>query len=563
VNPEERLRSRRRKAGRPRRPSGAREVAALALDHLGALIGVDAGWVIRSATPGLERLAGQSAESLTGRSLSSLLDPDTADSTIEQLAQAIQADRRMAVRGRLAGDRSVVFIPAPTPEPSAEIYLLVTDTVGDTTRAAETAEVFRARLVEVEEQLADVALLSDVTEDISTSLDPGLVLPRIAEHALRLCRAQAVGVETLDRQRTLLQLVAFAEIGRGEVSAPAVPPDATLAGRALVAGTTLELIGDDAERHGARYAAGQTARYRAILAVPLLAGGAAQGAIVLCRTAGRPFSALEVLRARKLARRAALVVRNVRAHAELRHQLAEVQHGQAELIEAEKVAALGKLGAGAAHEINNPLAAIVGNAELLLRRESLTPGARERVDRILEAAYRAARVIRQLLMFVRPQAPDTTPTDLVRVLRQVVAERTGTRGMDAVRLLDEMEAVPAVAADGRQLAQVFGNILDNALDAVKTTTNGHDRTIRLTSHSLPGRVRIGIENSGLPIADESLPRIFDPFYTTKPVGQGAGLGLSVCRGIVSAHGGRIVAENLSDGVAILVDLPVVDAAPLT
>jgi signal transduction histidine kinase len=534
-------------------------VAPLALDHLGALIGVDAGWIVRSATPGVERLTGEPAESLTGRSLRTLLEPDTADSTIEQLARAIQAERRMAVPGRLVGDRPVVFIPAPTHEPSAEIYLLVTDSVGDTTRAAETADVFRARLVEVEEQLADVALLSDVAEDISGSLDPGQVLPRIAEHALRLCRAQAVGVETLDRERTLLQLVAFAEIGRGEVSPPAVPPEATLAGRALAAGTTVELSGEDAERHGARYAAGQ-ARYRTVLAVPLLAGSAALGAIVLCRTAARPFSAVEVLRARKLARRAAPVVRNVRAHAELRHQLAEFQHSQAELVQSEKVAALGKLGAGAAHEINNPLAAIVGNAELLLRRESLTPGARERVDRILEAAYRAARVIRQLLTFVRPPAPDTMPTDVVRLLRQVLAERTGTPAMEGVELVDELKAVPAVAADGRQIAQVFTHILDNAIDAVKTTADGHAREIRLSSMALPGRVRIRIENSGLPIAADSLPRIFDPFYTTKAVGQGAGLGLSVCRGIMSAHGGRIVAENLPRGVAILVDLPVFEDA---
>jgi signal transduction histidine kinase len=534
-------------------------VAPLALDHLGALIGVDAGWVVRSATPGLERLTGEPPDSLTGRSLRTLLEPDTADSTIEQLARAIQAERRMAVPGRLVGERPVVFIPAPTPEPSAEIYLLVTDSVGETTRAIETAEVFRARLVEVEEQLADVALLSDVSEDISASLDPALVLPRIAEHALRLCRAQAVAVETLDQRRGLLQLVAFAEIGRAEASALPVAPDATLAGRALAAGTALELTGDDAERHGARYAAGST-RYRTVLAVPLLASGAALGAVVLCRTAARPFSAVEVLRARQLARRAAPVVHNVRAHAELRHQLAEAQHSQAELVQAEKVAALGKLGAGAAHEINNPLAAIVGNAELLLRRESLTPGARERVDRILEAAYRAARVIRQLLMFVRPQAPDATPTDLVRVLRQVVAERAATAAAGDVQIKDELDAVPPVAADGRQLAQVFAHIVDNALDAVKATPSGHSRTIRLTSLPLPDRVRIRVENSGLPIGAESLPRIFDPFYTTKAVGQGAGLGLSVCRGIVSAHGGRIAAENLPGGVAILVDLPVMDSA---
>jgi signal transduction histidine kinase len=220
------------------------------------------------------------------------------------------------------------------------------------------------------------------------------------------------------------------------------------------------------------------------------------------------------------------------------------------------MAALSKLGAGAAHEINNPLAAIVGNAELLLRRESLTPSARERVERILQAAYRAARVIRQLLAFVRPLAPEMAPTDLVRLLRDVVAERTRELAMDDVQLLDELAPVPVVGADARQLAQVFAHIVDNAVDAVKTTADGGGRTIRLTSEPLPGHVRIRVENSGAPIPAESLPRIFDPFYTTKAVGQGAGLGLSVCRGVVTAHGGRITAENQPRGVAIVVDLPV-------
>ena len=555
MNTEERLRPGRRKSGRPRRPSGAREVAALALDHLGALIGVDAGWVVRSATPGLERLTGEPVDGVTGRSLRSLLDPHTADATIEALAAAIQADRRTTVVGRLAGNRPVVFIPAPTPEPSAEIYLLVTDAGGDAPAVSKTAEVFRARLVDVEEQLADVALLFDVTEDLTTSLDPALVLPRIAEHALRLCRAQAVAVEMLDSWRTRLQLAAFAELGRGAVSAPPVAPDTTLAGRALAAGTAIELAGDEAERETARYAADQETRYRSVLAVPLLASGTVAGAIVLCRTAAQPFSATEVRRARELARRTALVVRNVRAHAELQHELGEMQRGQAELVQTEKMAALSKLGAGAAHEINNPLAAIVGNAELLLRRESLTPSARDRVERILQAAYRAARVIRQLLAFVRPQPPETAPTDVVRLLRDVVAERARELAMDDVQLRDELAPVPAVPADARQLAQVFAHIVDNAIDAVKTTAAGGGRTIRLTSEPLPGHVRIRVENSGAPISAESLPRIFDPFYTTKAVGQGAGLGLSVCRGIVTAHGGRIAAENLPRGVVIVVDLP--------
>jgi signal transduction histidine kinase len=360
----------------------------------------------------------------------------------------------------------------------------------------------------------------------------------------------------------MLQLAAFAAPGRDTPNVPPASPDATLAGRALAAGTTIELGGDEAERQAARYATGEETRFRTVLAVPLLGGATVPGALVLCRTAARPFSPTEVHRARELARRAGLVLLNVRAHAELRRQLAEVQHGQAELVQTEKMAALGKLGAGAAHEINNPLAAIVGNAELLLRRESLAPGARERVDRILQAAYRAARVIRELLAFVRPQAPDTAPTDVVHLLREVVAERTPELHRDGIRVIDELGPLPAVPADRRQLAQVFAHVLDNAVDAVSALPAGDGRMIRLGSRALPGRVRLRLENSGLPIDAEALPRIFDPFYTTKAVGRGAGLGLSVCRGIVSAHGGRIVAENLPQAVAIVIDLPAGDEAAL-
>jgi signal transduction histidine kinase len=144
----------------------------------------------------------------------------------------------------------------------------------------------------------------------------------------------------------------------------------------------------------------------------------------------------------------------------------------------------------------------------------------------------------------------------------VVAERTPELHRDGIRVIDELGPLPAVPADRRQLAQVFAHVLDNAVDAVSALPAGDGRMIRLGSRALPGRVRLRLENSGLPIDAEALPRIFDPFYTTKAVGRGAGLGLSVCRGIVSAHGGRIVAENLPQAVAIVIDLPAGDEAAL-
>jgi signal transduction histidine kinase len=557
VKTEEGLRSRRNKARRPHRPSGAPAVAGQALDHLGAVIGLDAGWVIRSATPGLERLVGERVERLVGRSLRTLLAPGSAQATIDALAEGVQAESRAVVPGMLTGRRPVLLIPAPTAEPSAEIYVVVTDALGPGIHVgADTAEVFRARLVEVEEQLVEAALIGEIADDFSASLDAAVVLPRVADHTARLCRAHLVAVELLDSETGLLSVAAVSGVVRGTVAAPPVVPESTLAGRALAAGAAIELTGEEAERQAARYAPDGEARFRAALAVPLGTGASPLGVLVLCRTGARPFSPTDVHRARQVARAGARTLRNAHLYGELRRQLAELRLQQAEVVEAEKAAALGKLGAGAAHEINNPLAAIVGNAELLLRREPLTPSSQERVERILQAAYRAARVIRQLLTFVRAQPPEIAPTDVVRALREAVAERTADLEAESVRLVDELGVLPSIPADARQLAQVFGHILDNALDAVKATPGTADRTIRLASREHPGRVCLRIENSGLPIHESALPRIFDPFFTTKAVGRGSGLGLAVCHGIVAAHGGRIVAENLPGAVAFLVDLPV-------
>src|SRR5262249_36603025 len=110
--------------------------------------------------------------------------------------------------------------------------------------------------------------------------------------------------------------------------------------------------------------------------------------------------------------------------------------------------------------------------------------------------------------------------------------------------------------DAAQLGQVFANVRDNALDAVRELAEPERRVIRLSDRVEGDRVEIRIENTGPPIADAALPNIFDPFFTTKGVGRGVGLGLSVCEGIVSAHGGRIRAENRATGVALVIQLPV-------
>jgi signal transduction histidine kinase len=560
VRSEGDLQPRRPRAGRPHRPSGAPAVAALALDHVGALIGMDAGWVIRSATGGLKRLVGRSPEEVLGHSLRSLLEPDTAEATIAGLAGAVQSETRTVVPGTLVGSRPVLLAPLPRPAPSAELYVVVTDLHGSAVASAaasgpDRAEVFRARLAETEDRFVEAALLFEVTAELSGSLDPADVLPRIVDHGARLCGAHSVALEVLDPETGLLSVAAVSG-GAPCPASDAVPPATILAGRPMAPGTVVELGGDQAERQSARYAAGnEPERFRTSLAVPLVVDGTAVGALVFCRAGTGPFEPTAVHRAQELARWAALAIRNARRYTELRRELAELREGQTRLVQAEKGAALARLGGGAAHEINNPLAVVVGNAELLLRREPLTPDATERVERILLAAHRVARVVRQILLFVRAHPPDLAPTDVVALLRDQAAAAARDLELDGVRVIDELERVPVVQADARQLAQVFANILDNALDAARALPPEQERIIRLSSGFQHGRLRLRIENSGSPIADESLPRIFDLFFTTKAVGQGAGLGLSVCHGIITAHGGRIVAENLPHGVAIIVELP--------
>jgi signal transduction histidine kinase len=545
-------------AGRARRTAAPGGPAWETLDHLGGLVGLDAGWVVRSTTPGLARLVGADPETVIGEPLGALLAPGTIEPTIAALADAVRAGTHAAIPAMLSGGHPIVLIPIPTRAPSAEIHVVVTDIVPDAGASRgpqEVAEVFRSRLTEVEEQLAQRAILAEVDADLAASLDPAEVSRRIADHAARLCRVPRAYLELVAPQTGLLTLSAISGLPRPTALPPA-RPEVTLASRAAAAGAPLEARQMPHDPRYAPYCGGEHGGASVALAVPLMADRQALGALVLCRHDGRAFDEPEVQRAQQLASRAALAIRNAQRHADLAQEVTRLRDTQTEVVRTEKMSALGRLAAGAAHEINNPLAAVVGNAELLMRREALPHTAHARAEQILHAAYRVSRIVDQLLAFVRARPPVLAPTDLVRLLRESVDDRARDIELNGVLILDELDDLPPVAADARQLRQVFSNILDNALDAVRERPEGQPRTIRLGGEVVDERARLRIENSGPPIGEAVLPRIFDPFFTTKEVGRGSGLGLSVCEGVIAAHGGRIRAEDLDAGVAVMIELPI-------
>jgi PAS domain S-box-containing protein len=227
---------------------------------------------------------------------------------------------------------------------------------------------------------------------------------------------------------------------------------------------------------------------------------------------------------------------------------------QAKLAHAEKMAALGQLVSGVAHEVNNPLSGIVGFTDLLLENPEMPGFARENLQVILQEAERTRLIVQNMLRFAREMPPQREPVQINPVLRQTLKLRSyglGTRNIEIVERL--AEHLPVVVADPHQLEQVFLNILNNAFDAVEQT--GRRGRIEVETTASMGNVEIYFRDNGPGIPDPD--RIFEPFFTTKPVGKGTGLGLSICYGIIHGHDGEILCRNNEngEGCTFLIRLP--------
>lgn len=245
---------------------------------------------------------------------------------------------------------------------------------------------------------------------------------------------------------------------------------------------------------------------------------------------------------------------------------------QAQLLQAEKLSAIGQLVAGVAHELNNPLTSVIGYAQLL-QHEFSDPAESDRarplpeiaadLRRIAEESERAARIIRNLLAFARRHSAARELQDLGELVSRVLSLRTYDMRMNCVELTMEIESgLPHVLGDAGQLQQALLNLVLNAEQAMRSRP-----VRRLTVGARHVRtcdaVEVFVSDSGHGIAEEDLRRVFDPFFTTRPVGEGTGLGLSICYGIVRDHGGQIsVASRVDVGTTFSLLLPAHRAAPL-
>jgi len=236
---------------------------------------------------------------------------------------------------------------------------------------------------------------------------------------------------------------------------------------------------------------------------------------------------------------------------ESKENLANLQNAQKELVQKERLAGVGQLVAGVAHEMNNPLTAVIGYSDLLVE-QAANENARQKLQKLGTEARRIKKIIDNLLNFARPQTEGRRSLDIGELVQEslMLCEFQMRKAGVAVEL-DFAPGLPRIEVNGGQFKQVFVNLFTNCANALEAS---NEKRVRVEGRFENGKVMVRFKDSGPGFKD--LSRAFDPFYTTRPVGQGTGLGLSMCYGTVKEHNSTIYAENLEPhGAAVTIEMP--------
>lgn len=406
------------------------------------------------------------------------------------------------------------------------------------------------RLIEVERQAHQTAeLLRAAGLALTQTLDLDTILQTLLEYLNQLIPydSAVILLKTPD--------------GQLQTHAPrntATPP--TVLVKQLLAQQTTIFIADTHQHPGWK----TNTPVRSWLGVPLIASGTCLGAYSLAHTAPHAFTIEHQRIAETVATQAALAIQNALLYQDLQEHIQVMEKTQNQLVLNEKMAAVGRLAASLAHEINNPIQAVLGCLTLAMEKLEDEKDL-DAVDKYLSIVQsemnRVSLIVRNMRDFYRPAAEKMLPTDLDTTLESVL--KLVTKQLEHQRVQVEQknsDVLPTILANENQLKQVFLNLVLNALDAMpgggtlKIETGLAVMKPVGSMRSVPA-VRIVFANRGIPIPPERLPRIFEPFFTTKE--HGSGLGLSISYGIIQAHNGEItVTSNARNGTTFTILLPV-------
>lgn len=419
----------------------------------------------------------------------------------------------------------------------------------------ERSAVENAALYGAARERADrIAAVNRLTKIISASLDIGAVYETFAAELKRFIPYTRMGIVLSEESGVRLKLFQLVGTPLAEVPLGMIWPNGQGTGVGWVMSHRRPHFEPDLATTGRFVEDGILTKegIRSTVRLPLIAGGQVIGVLFLDDVASGRYTEHDLDLLVPLGEQLAIAIENARLHREMEQKVEErtrtLKQTQAQLIQSGKLAAVGTLAAGVAHELNQPLMIIRGYAQELLGDGRIADAeTRDDLRRIEAQTTRMAAIITHLRDFSRQSTGRREATDLNRIVADALAflhQQLKTRNIVVTQDLDP--ALPPVSIDSLQIEQVLLNLITNARDAIEATGTGAI-AIR-TQRASDGRIALSVTDTGPGIPAEIQPRIFDPFFTTKEVGKGTGLGLSICYGIVDAHGGELTMESpVADG----------------
>jgi signal transduction histidine kinase len=405
-------------------------------------------------------------------------------------------------------------------------------------------------------------LLNEAGRVLTSTLDEHEVLTRIMREAAQALNAEAGSVVLVDEERGDMYFAAAFTPQVQHLVGMRMPLGQGVVGWSIEhREPVLSLDARSDPRHYQEVDPQTGFHTKSIACVPLFSKDKVIGAIEVLNSRSGQFTPHDLKLLESLSPQAAIAIENASLFESIKTQMAELERAQDQLLQAEKLSAIGRLVAGVAHELNNPLTAIVGYSQLLLetcKDQEIC----DDLERINREAQRSARIVQNLLAFARQQKMEKNPIELSDVLEKTLDLLAYQLEVDNITLVPEISPAKAtILGDNYQVQQVFLNLITNAHHAMRTAFGRGTLTIR-TRVLDPDIVQVFFIDDGPGIPKEIASRIFDPFFTTKDVGEGTGLGLSICLGILQEHDGRIwLDETVEQGATFVVELPLYHERP--
>lgn len=420
----------------------------------------------------------------------------------------------------------------------------------------------RERTEELQRKNSEIERLKDLSDRLISLTDLRKALDLALDMALEVIGADTASIMLLDRDSNCLKVAAARGLSEEVVKNTTVKLGDALSGMVAETGEALILNSDDLEQQ-LKGRAHRVQDLVSALIVPIRVDLEIRGVINVSKKRGGALFTDDDLRVLStLANQSALVLRKIELWDNLQEQvvqlekaLSELKQTQSELVQSEKLASIGQLAGGMAHEINNPLQVIRGRIELLFNRIGVDPASARDLETVLKHVDRIADIVSGLLRFARRRPEGESQAFSVDdAIRETLAVLGNHLKVGNIKLVTRLRSPrPCVLGSSVKMQQVFTNIILNAQQAMEGV--GGELSIQ-TSES-HGCVSVSISDTGPGIGEEHLPHVFEPFFTTKPEGRGTGLGLSVTYGIVQSHGGQIeVKSREGEGTTFIITLPI-------